>query len=152
LELGDNQLMGEGVRAISSSLKENRILRELNLRSNGIDDLGAGSIAETLTSNHTLTKLDLQNNIIENRGALAIAAALKVLFFFFFFFNLTPSRYPVPHSAFFFGWKKPTTQVNGTLRILNLRFNNIGDSGVTPIGAALQINQSLQELDLGGNK
>jgi hypothetical protein len=42
-------------------------------------------------------------------------------------------------------------QVNNTLKVMNLRFNEIADSGATAIGAALKLNTSVQELDLGGN-
>lgn len=42
--------------------------------------------------------------------------------------------------------------MNTTLRIINLRFNELTDTGAIALGATLRMNSALTELDVGGNK
>ena len=43
-------------------------------------------------------------------------------------------------------------QVNQTIQSLNLEFNQIGSTGAQALAAALQVNQSIQSLNLHGNQ
>ena len=56
--------------------KENRSLKEINLRDNEVGADGAKSLAEALLANKTLKALDLYNNRIGDEGAKELAKAL----------------------------------------------------------------------------
>ena len=78
--LGRNNIGDEGAIAISTALKNNNTLTEIDL--NGLNcvvkigNAGAQAIAKMLVVNRALTSLDLYGNAIGAGGAEAIAAAL----------------------------------------------------------------------------
>ncbi|KAF9140378.1 hypothetical protein BGX30_006609, partial [Mortierella sp. GBA39] len=74
LDLGNNSIEYERVKALAEALKANSTLTTLYLRRNSIGDNGAKSLAEALKINSTLTTLDLERI---PTGAKALAEALK---------------------------------------------------------------------------
>ena len=67
----------EEVHLITSSLKGNVTITELNLRSNEISDDGARAIASMLTAPSVLKSIDLRGNRISRIGLRIIAEALE---------------------------------------------------------------------------
>ncbi|KAF9945675.1 hypothetical protein BGZ72_001106, partial [Mortierella alpina] len=64
LELPDNSIGNEGVKALAEALKTNSTLTTLDLGHNSIGDDGVKTLAEALKTNKTLTNLDLGHNSI----------------------------------------------------------------------------------------
>ena len=68
--VGFNSIGTEGAKALADALKNNKILRSLNISKNklakvigrnGIDEEGWKAISETLRINDTLLELDIRN-------------------------------------------------------------------------------------------
>ena len=151
LDLSGNNISDEGMVAISDSLKINISLQELNLQSNKITDVGAKKIAEAIKVTKTLRKLDFCDNKISDDGVAAISDSLKT--------NKSLQEFNLPGSYFYNvfitakGAKciSEAIQVNTTLQKLDLLSNFISDDGVAAISDSLKINVSLQELNLRNN-
>lgn len=64
------------IEYLTSALKENQTLQELNLCFNEINVFGASSIAEVLKTNRSLTRLNCSMNCFGDEGAKHLAIAL----------------------------------------------------------------------------
>ena len=64
LVLNNNNIGGEGAKALAEALKTNTTLTNLNLGSNQIGDEGARAIADALQTNTRLISLNLEFNQI----------------------------------------------------------------------------------------
>ncbi|XP_072894813.1 ribonuclease inhibitor-like, partial [Hemitrygon akajei] len=90
------------------------------LRDVGLTDSGAEDLASALSTNRSLTELDLSENKLGDSGVKLVSAALR----------------------------------NPECKIQKLWLNNVGltDSGAEGLGSALSTNPSLTELDLSKNE
>jgi Ran GTPase-activating protein (RanGAP) involved in mRNA processing and transport len=119
LHLKNNQISVEGAIKIATVLGINNTLKMLSLSSNKVGDEGVKKLADALSTNHCLELLDLGGNGISDEGAIAIATVLKI---------------------------------NNTLKKLSWTKNKVGDKGVKALADALSTNHCLEELYLGGNE
>lgn len=122
LSLIGNKIGIEGAAAMGDLLLFHNVLQKLLLGQCQIDSRGAYEISRGLRGNVGLQELHLNDNAIDDQGAVSIAAALA---------DNTHKK---------------------TLRKLFLGFNDIGNEGAKAIGMALEVNNTLLELDLARNK
>lgn len=115
LDLSSNAFSYTGAAELANALSEQNTLLELNLRDNKLEDRGAQSMSVVLRKNRALTSLDLGSNRIGFEGMAAITSALTA---------------------------------NSTLRCLKLSFANMSLPTVHNLATVLRKNTSLVELDL----
>jgi len=77
LNLADNEIRIDGVRALGDALAVNRSLSFLSLRLNRVTDLGGCALFDGLRTNTTLTSLDVSNNEIAEKAARSLVLALQ---------------------------------------------------------------------------
>ena len=116
---GNDAVTGIGHMALGESLKRNKTLKTLNISSCGIDDQGMKSLASALEMNGSLEELNLTgNDAVAGIGHMALGESLKR---------------------------------NKTLKTLNISSCGIDDQGMKSLASALEMNGSLEELNLTGN-
>ncbi|XP_044170560.1 NLR family CARD domain-containing protein 3-like [Acropora millepora] len=113
LVLDWNSIRDEGVKSLSEALRVNTSLTSLDLSHTSIGDEGANSLSEALRVNTSLTCLDLSNNSIRDEGAKSLSATLRV---------------------------------NTSLTSLDLSYNWFGDEGANSLFEAFQVNTTLTSL------
>lgn len=78
VDLNDNEIGDEGVRAIALALESSTCqIVEIELKGNLIQDAGATELGESLRLNQTVEKLSLDHNEIGDEGAIALAECLR---------------------------------------------------------------------------
>lgn len=124
LVLSDTDLGPDGAAPVAEVLRYNECITELTLQLNGLGDRGACTIAHAFTEGSTciLRKLALEEEGIGEVGTRAIAAALS------------------PRGA-----RGPALAL---LIKLSLRGNPVGTTGASILAKALQVNCTLESLDL----
>ena len=85
-----------------------------------------------------MTDLDLRYNKVGDAGTIALSEALKVSFVFFrerspFFWLPLPPGNPLFLTRL-------GAQVNKTVQVLNLYYNNVGDKGTIALAEALKVS------------
>ncbi|KAG9473589.1 hypothetical protein GDO78_004077 [Eleutherodactylus coqui] len=120
LDLKGNNLRGDGAEALGKLLRHNTSIISLTLEWNnlGMWEDGFSLLCDGLGCNQTLQRLDLRNNQINHKGAEELSTALKQ---------------------------------NLTLRELDLRWNNIGLLGGRALLDCLQSNKAIMKMELSGN-
>ncbi|KAG1955946.1 NACHT, LRR and PYD domains-containing protein 12-like [Pimephales promelas] len=120
LDLTGNIIGGKGVALLSDGLKDPHCkLEKLRLRYCKITAEGCAALTSALRSNSHLRELDLSENIIGGKGVALLSDGLKD-----------------PHCK---------------LEKLGLRYCEITDEGCAALTSALRSNSHLRELDLRGN-
>ncbi|XP_078251527.1 NACHT, LRR and PYD domains-containing protein 3-like isoform X2 [Rhinoraja longicauda] len=177
LGLGYNDLGDSGVKLVCAALRNPDCkIQTLGLATVGLTDSGAEDLASALSTNTSLTELELSDNRLGDSGVKLVSAALgnpdcKIQRLKLRTVGLTDSGAEDLVSAL---------STNPSLTELDLTWNNLGDSGVKPVSAALRnpdckiqtlglngvgltdsgaedlasalsTNRSLTELDLSGN-
>ncbi|CAJ1016240.1 putative Leucine Rich repeat [Leishmania utingensis] len=145
LRLNGN-LLGAGVKAISTGLNENHSLKSLFLRKCSIDPIGAAALGSTLYVNYTLGQLDVSNNRVKDGGAVELAKGLAV--------NkcLTTCNMSSNRIGHVGGLEMAKAmQKNRTLRHLNLRHNLMLEATGEAISDSFRINKTLERLDVSYN-
>ncbi|XP_051899007.1 NACHT, LRR and PYD domains-containing protein 12-like isoform X3 [Pristis pectinata] len=135
LGLGHNNLGDSGVKLVSAALRDQECkIQKLQLREVGLTSSGAKDLISTLSTNHSLRELDLSDNNLGDSGVKRVSAALrdpecKIQTLRLREVGLTSS-----------GAKDliSTLSTNHSLRELDLSDNNLGDSGVKRVSAALR--------------
>ncbi|XP_072891936.1 ribonuclease inhibitor-like [Hemitrygon akajei] len=121
LDLSGNKLGDSGVKLVSVALRNPECkIQKLELESVGLTDSGAEDLVSTLRTNPSLTELDLSGNKLGDPGVKLVSVALR----------------------------------NPECKIRKVRLFNVGltDSGAEDLVSALSTNPSLTELNLGGNE
>ncbi|XP_066444056.1 leucine-rich repeat-containing protein 45 [Eleutherodactylus coqui] len=120
LDLKGNNLRGDGAEALGKLLRHNTSIISLTLEWNnlGMWEDGFSLLCDGLGCNQTLQRLDLRNNQINHKGAEELSTALKQ---------------------------------NLALRELDLRWNNIGLLGGRALLDCLQSNKAIMKMELSGN-
>jgi hypothetical protein len=119
LNLGNNRLGDAGAESIAAGLAVNTGLRSLNLAHNRVGPHGAAALARALQANRVLTSLDLDLNRLHDEGAVQLAPALRD---------------------------------NDVLSTLVLSGNMIGNVGAAALADALAVNRGLTRLHLKYNR
>ncbi|XP_072133239.1 NACHT, LRR and PYD domains-containing protein 3-like [Mobula birostris] len=177
LGLSFNKLGDSGVKLVSAALRNPECkIQTLGLINVGLTDSGAEDLVSTLSTNPSLTELNLSYNKLGDSGVKLVSAALrnpecKIQTLELYRVGLTDSGAEDLVSAL---------STNSSLTGLELSYNELGDSGVKLVSAALRnpeckiqklwlwgvgltdsgvedlvsalsTNPSLTELDLGSN-
>jgi hypothetical protein len=146
LDLTANEITSEGASFLADALNNNLILKELILYNNRISDKGVRAIALELSiNNSTLKKLNLGFNYISDDGAQHLAQMLKT--------NRTLTHLCLQQNHIGDRGTQLLAGVlarhNWSLEYLNLSSNKLlSDLSVTALIDLLQLNQSLQKLDI----
>lgn len=156
LNLACNDIRHEGALALVGALGTRRALvQALNLSHNHVGTGGAQVLAawlreqneNSLNHQYHLTTLCLGNNGIGNEGALAFCTVLQTCRNLKVLHLNENSIDAVGASAI----SRGLSSENCGLETLDLRGNNIGDSGAESLGNALKHNTSLKTLCLSMN-
>ncbi|XP_072133413.1 uncharacterized protein [Mobula birostris] len=121
LNLNDNKLGDSGVKLVSEALRNSKCkIQKLWLRNVGLTDSGAQDLVSALRTNPSLKELSLNDNKLEDSGVKLVSAALRI----------------------------------SECKIQKLWLRNVGltDSGVEDLASALSTNPSLTELNLSANE
>ena len=85
LDISNNRIFAEGIKAIAKALKDNAIMKELNVSRNSAtwdgnkhgEMSGVVALANTIPTMGALVKFDISNNLLRAEGTKAVAEALK---------------------------------------------------------------------------
>lgn len=179
LDLGSNDVRERGAVAIGEAIECPGVrISRLTLRGNGILSEGMDRLGQGVAMSQTLRRIDLAHNGFGDRGAIAFAdglsrgtaSQLRVLLLAFN--SIGPdgtaalmrslANTEVEHLDLGCnvvgpdGTKAIAETINSTrLKSLNLACNNIGirgdRSGMTALAKALEVNETLEILNLRGN-
>lgn len=146
VDLSYNGISDEGIQAISAALPLMRALSVLKLNGNGFAFDGCRYLCEVLSSSSSLTTLELSNNRLGDDGIEMVASYLR--------YN------EILHQLFVdaclvgddgLSCLRDALLVNRTLKHLSLAGNKFGLPGITKLCSALELNASLQHLNLNHN-
>jgi len=146
LYMSSNQLSLEDTE-FTNALATNDTLRNLWLRNNNIDSIGANNLADSLKSNSTLKSILLTGNRIGHDG---IASLAKALLENDTLESLSLNENPIGIS----GVKSMATLLSSgecSLKILYLNKINLGDEGIRILANALTENDTLECLEIANN-
>jgi Ran GTPase-activating protein (RanGAP) involved in mRNA processing and transport len=147
LDLSFSYVGTEHCSMLAEKLPSARVLREVDLRSNGLSDDGVNAFTVQLPGS-SVVDLDLRFNGVGPMGVSLLAKALatdpdgalaRI--------DLRANRVGVDGSEVL----ARALRRNRSLRELNLGVNGIGDEGAWELASALEDNDSLEFLGLDGN-
>ncbi|XP_072891350.1 NACHT, LRR and PYD domains-containing protein 12-like [Hemitrygon akajei] len=121
LNMGENKLRDSGMKWVSATLRNAECkIQKLELSDVGLTDSGAEDLVSALSTNPSLTELNLSGNKLGDSGVKLVSAALR----------------------------------NPECKIQKLRLRKVGltDSGAEDLVSALSTNPSLTELNLSHNE
>ena len=139
----------QGVKSLASALEMNSSLEELNLRENvAVTDIGHMTLGESLKRNRALKRLDVSHCGIGDQGVKSLASALEM--------NGSLEELNL-------SWNGAGTGIglmalgeslkrNRGLKTLNISRCGIDDQGMKSLASVLEMNGSLEELNLSGNR
>ncbi|XP_078390049.1 NACHT, LRR and PYD domains-containing protein 3-like [Cetorhinus maximus] len=133
LNLNDNKLENSGVKLLSAALRNTTCkIRKLKLDNVGVTDIK--DLASALSTNQSLISLNLNDNKLGDSGVNLLSTALRNQ-------NCKIQKLGLYHNYFTYRCAKDLASAlstNRSLMNLNLNNNNLGDSGVKLLSAALR--------------
>ena len=147
LNISNNKIGNKSLEILANSFAQQNQIKFLELEHNNIGSRGIESFSDFLVSNKTLRELSISNNKIRNKGAIALARALEK--------NTTLQDLDIAynHISKKGGAKLAESLLqNNTLNKLTLRNNQIRGTGTLPFQQLLENNQTLTHLDIAENK
>jgi Ran GTPase-activating protein (RanGAP) involved in mRNA processing and transport len=143
LELVRCDIRAQGAYDIASGLENNKQLRILNLRGNGLGDKGMTHLSKALEVNPFLTDLNLQSNELE-MGAEAGTSLSRMLQVNESLHDLNLSFNSI--SADGAVYLATALSENSHLNTLHLHNNRMGPLGAQAIADAVKVNKGLEKL------
>eukprot|EP00698_Gefionella_okellyi_P002199 TRINITY_DN12027_c0_g1_i1.p1 TRINITY_DN12027_c0_g1~~TRINITY_DN12027_c0_g1_i1.p1 ORF type:complete len:1528 (-),score=408.62 TRINITY_DN12027_c0_g1_i1:189-4772(-) len=143
LDLSENEIGPEEIKALCDALKGNVVLKTVNLASNQIGDAGAKFLAELIRKGGVITTLNLRENRIYGAGAKVLVESLMT--------NETLTHLDLQGNKIGVDGGRHIGDLlkkNITLRHLNLQGNNLGADGARALADALTNNRKIEFLDL----
>ena len=138
----------QGMKSLASALEMNGSLEQLDLTGNeSVTGIGHMALGESLKRNRRLKTLDISDCGINVQGMKSLASALKMNGSLEWL-NLSRNHAitAIGHMALGESLKR-----NRGLKTLNISHCDIGDKGMMSLASALEMNGSLEELNLSGN-
>ena len=142
LNVSHSCISDDGVAAISEWLKNNNTIEKLDISYNTVDVKGSRQIGAIIQANETLQELDISHCDIPVDGTTVISNSLKK--------NTTLKNLHMSHNKVEAKRIAEVLQVNTSLQKLNISCCNITDVGA--IIDSLQANCRLNELNMSLNK
>ena len=145
----EDALLTHGI-SVPVMIKENVVLRELNLSFLALTSEAGINIFDAIIDNHTIKKLSLRGNLLDDNVALMLPDLLKC--------NNVLEEIDLGHNRMGFACAyaiAESLEVNRSLKRLFLEYNNFGGAGNATLDSfarSLMMNYSLQVLFLDGNK
>eukprot|EP01006_Ploeotia_vitrea_P053275 TRINITY_DN67773_c0_g1_i12.p1 TRINITY_DN67773_c0_g1~~TRINITY_DN67773_c0_g1_i12.p1 ORF type:complete len:621 (+),score=76.14 TRINITY_DN67773_c0_g1_i12:60-1922(+) len=137
-----NEIGATGAKQLAALLKTNRLVTNLDCSANDIGDEGLAALCHVMKQNNTLVTLNISDNNIEGEGIRTLAEMLQ--------FNTRLSTLICTGNLVGDGgadMMATSLRENKTLQKLHLS-QKIDDAGAIALAHMLNINTSLQELDL----
>ena len=133
----------QGMKSLASALEMNGSLEELNLSGNrAVTDIGLMALGESLKRNRALKRLDVSHCGIDDQGVLEMNGPLEEM-------NLSGNRAVTDIGLMALG---ESLKRNRALKRLDVSHCGIGDQGVKSLASVLEMNGSLEEMNLSGNR
>ena len=146
LTLNDNKNRSEElIPAITSVVTKNELMKRLMLCDNNLNDDGVIKIAQSLCKHSNLKFIDLQINKITKAAAEALASIISS--------NTGLEEVYLGNNQLQSGVIKIASALQNvsSLKVLDLKNNNISEQVADELAAAIKSNSSLEKLWLGGN-
>ena len=146
LALNDNKNRSEELAfALASVIEHNELIEMLLLRDNNLNDLGVIEIAQSLCKSSTLKCINLQSNNITEKAAEALASVISS--------NTRLEELYLGNNQLQLGVIKIANALKNisSIKVLDLRNNNINEQATNELAAVIRANNSLEELCLSGN-
>lgn len=146
VDLSYNGISDEGIQAISAALPLLRALSVLKLNGNGFAFDGCRYLCKVLSSSSSLTTLELSNNRLGDDGIEMVGSYLR--------YNEILDQLFVDSCLVGddgLSCLRDALLVNRTLKHISLAGNKFGLLGITKLCSALELNASLQHLNLSLN-
>eukprot|EP00434_Breviolum_minutum_P029065 symbB.v1.2.025710.t2/scaffold2513.1/size77311/3 len=151
VDLSNNLIGTEGLKALVEALKINKAVTQINLSNNNLGPEVAKVLAEVLDANATVMRIELQTNFIGPDGAKAIAEALK-LNKTVTHINLSDNNFGVVDGLGPLQAIAEALKVNTALKCIHLSHIGFLDEGAQVIAEALMSNRTLTCINLSYNK
>ena len=148
LNISDCDIDDQGMKSLASALEMNGSLEELNLRGNvAITGIGLMALGESLKRNRILKTLNISECCIDDHGMKSLASALEM--------NGSLEELNLRWNDAITGvgylaLGESLKRIRG-LKTLNISDCDIDDQGVKSLASALEMNGSLEELNLSQN-
>lgn len=160
LKCGENQagtmfcsnndaLLSHGI-SVPQAIRNNFVLRELDLSFNGLSTDAGINILDAMIDNHTIKKLSLRGNVIDDQVSVLIPDLLRC--------NNVLEELDLGHNRLGFACAfalAESLEVNRSIRVLYLDYNRFGGAGTATLDAfcrSVTLNFSLKVLIFDGNK
>ena len=149
LVISDCGIDDQGMKSLASALEMNGSLEELNLRWNpAVTDIGLMAMGESLKRNRGLMSLDISYCSIGDQGMELLASTLEM--------NGSLEelnlRWNCAGTGIGLMAMGESLKRNRGLKTLNISYCGIDDQGMKSLASALEMNGSLEELSLRGNR
>lgn len=144
-----DNLLKHGI-SVPRCLRNNVVLRELDLSFNGISSEAATNILDAMVDNHTIKKLSLRGNLLDDTVALTLPDLLRC--------NNVLEELDLGQNRMGFSCCyaiAESLEINRSLKVLLLDYNRFGGSGIATLdifSRSIMMNYSLQVLVFDGNK
>ncbi|CAH1792309.1 unnamed protein product [Owenia fusiformis] len=137
------------VEMLAQALMKNRTLTSLFIHGSPVSDYGMVMLSQALAAHPNIVNLDVGDCILGDRGLEAVAQLLPPDGAKPGLQELTLSANPAITSM---GWVKfgIALAASSNLKVLNLDYNRVGDSGIACLTVALASLRGLEVLDLEG--
>ncbi|XP_067864908.1 NACHT, LRR and PYD domains-containing protein 3-like [Heterodontus francisci] len=147
LRLGRNNLGDSGVKLLSEALRNPACkIQKLGLEKNNHSDSRVKDLASALSANRSLTDLNLSYNKLGDSGVKLLSAGLRNP-------ECKIQKLWLSSNALTASCVGDLASALSTLKVLDLSYNKLGDSGVKLLSAALRNpNCKIQKLQLSNNE
>eukprot|EP01038_Epipyxis_sp_PR26KG_P005828 gene5828-8037_t len=144
-----DEVLSHGI-SICKTLRNNFVLKYIDLSYNGISSDGGINIFDALIDNHTVKKLSLRGNLLDDSLAVLLSDFLK--------YNNVCEELDLGYNNLGFSCCyaiAESLELNRSLKVLSIDYNKFGGAGTATLdlfSRSLMMNYSLQILYFDGNK
>ncbi|XP_072479271.1 leucine-rich repeat-containing protein 74A isoform X1 [Notamacropus eugenii] len=149
IQLSGNDFKDETAQMFCNALMSNYRIKVLDLSHNAFSEKGGEQLGHMLVLNEGLQTLDLSWNQLTLKGAVSLCNSLRV--------RCSPRWWCPVHLPVLYHHHHHhhhflcSSQVNITLKTLDVSWNGFGNEGAQALGEALKVNSTLAYLDISSN-